>query len=288
MKEINKNIFIALFCTGTIFLGIVFFFWSVPAYFSVRKDIGYAIFAMKNNPDMILENKDFLNTKNYLWPETVEFFVDDYFSGKFASEKNYSNIPLIKFIINKLEESMAYEGNYAGRFFTLGKIYGILAIASPENDNELLKKAGEQFEKALSLYKNKQDILYMYTVNLSNQGKDDEALSVAKNTVDLDPRVLESHYYYGIMLFKKGADENLNQALKEFEIAFNGGFKPKDDLPKTLYEKFLMYYYGKKNTDNFRIVVSRLMSLNSEQTATYQKIIDYIDKNKVIPSLNIK
>ena len=242
---------------------------------------------MKNNPDLVLENKDFLSKKNYLWSEAVLAYVDNFLLGKFASEKNYNDVSLLKFAISKMEETIKYESNYPARFFTLGKLYGVLALASPGENDELLLKAEEQFKKALSLYKDKQDIAYMYAVNLSNQGRDDEALAITKREVDLDPRVLESHYYYAIMLIKKGGVKNTDLSLSEFEIAFNGGFGPKDELPKEVYNKLLLYYYENKDIHRLSTVLSRLIVLNPAQAQIYQKIVDYIKQNKVIPILSM-
>ena len=288
MNKNKKNIFIILFCAGTIFAGVVFFYWSAPAYFAMRSDMKYMNFAFNNNPDAVLENKDFFSRKNYMWPEVVYFFVNDYLCGTFANEKNYKDVPLLKFAIEKMKESIEYESNYPDPVIILGKVYNILAVASPKENDEMLENAGKAYEKALSLYKDNQRTLYAYSVNFSNQGKDDEALVVAKRALTLDPRVLESHYYYAIMLFKKGGDKNFDESLKEFEMTFNGGFGAKDELPKMIYQKLLTYYYDKKNMENLQTILSRLVTLNSDEAKTYQEILGYIKENNIIPIINMQ
>ena len=272
-----------------IFIGIIFLYWSLPPYFEMKADLAFMHSSLNSNPDTLIEKENIFSDHNYLQPEIVHFMINDYLFSKYASEKIYSDVPLLKFAAGKLEETLKYQGNYPNHFFTLGKIYDILAIqSSPDEKAEMLSKAELAYKKALDLYPENQRTLYAYTTDLAVGGKVDEALMIANKTVDNDPRVLESHYYYAIMLIKKGGDKNTDLSLQEFETAFNGGFSTKDELPKVIYDKFLLYYYGKKDINNLSKVLSRLIMLNPKQAQIYQNIIDYIKENKAIPALNIK
>jgi|GEM_PF-3081906 len=286
MKEKYKKIILIFFCIVTLFLGVLFVFWTIiPNLQSTFFYKNFRLFTNEQNEKGLLNSQFSFYPNTYVQPRLRYEFMDLLFKA-YAGGQNPSK-ELVLFAKNKLEENTLIEGNYANNFLALGKAYDLLADLYPKEQAQMRLKAESSYKKALELFPGIQSVLYTYSVNLTNQGRIDEALSMIEQAVKEDPRVAESHYYLGVILYNKGGDQNINESLKEMETAFQGGYVGQDNLPRIIYEKMLIHYYDQKNISNLKIVLNRLVYLNESQADTYKKIIKYMDLNKIIPILNL-
>ncbi len=284
MKEKYKKLILFCFSVVSLFLSVSFFVWTI------FPNIQIMYFYTNLSGVLNGESKEMTNSNITFSPYT---WVQPEIRGQFLSyifdaQLEHSIDPqIVQFAVNKMEESVLIEHNYSTHFLNLGIAYDLLADLNPAKKDEMLLKAEENYKKGLDVLPGNQRIYYAYAINLANQGKSKEAILIAKKALDEDSNVAESHYYYGIMLYKEGGGTNLREALKEMEFAFNSGYKTKDDLSKKIYEKFLVYFYNQNDIDNIKIVLNRLVIFDKVQSPTYEKIIDYINKTGNIPLLNI-
>ncbi len=89
-------------------------------------------------------------------------------------------------------------------------------------------EAEHEAQVALELSPNRQEILFSLAKTKSIEGDNHAALGVLKQALDLDPKVPESHFYYGLLAFATG-DSNLGY--QEVEASIQMGRKW-----KTYYE----------------------------------------------------
>jgi hypothetical protein len=59
-------------------------------------------------------------------------------------------------------------------------------------------------------------------------------------------------------------------------------------LTQQMYLKFFVYFYKTQDASHFRTAVDRLIEINPEQKDAYMTIVDYMQKNKSIPVINIE
>ncbi|MEI6580859.1 MAG: hypothetical protein WCO07_01660 [bacterium] len=287
MRKKDKKIILVLSILITLFLGLVFFAWTVvPNLQMVTFYKNLRIFINRQQEEKLLNSKFTYYPMTYVQSE-LRYKFAEYIFRAFLEKDNPSK-EFVVFAKDKLEESARKENNYANNFLALGKAYDLLADLYPDQQVLMRLKAEENYKKALKLLPDMQTILYALSVNLTNQRKTDEALVVSKKAVEEDPRVAESHYYYGIMLFNKGSKQNMDESLKEMEIAFQNNFPANSSLARGIYEKLLSYYYDKKDIFNLKTVLNRLIYLNENQADVYKKIIKYMDDNKIVPILNLR
>lgn len=285
MKYKYKKITLTCFVLVSLFLGTVFFVWTVFPDIQIMYFYTNLSKTLSGKKEVMFDSRITFSPYTWVQPEIRGQFLSYIFDVQL---KYPVDLDVVLFAVNKMEESVLVEHNYSTHYLNLGIAYDLLADLNPMKKGEMLLKAEENYKKGLEVLPGNQRIYYAYAINLANQGKTDEAVLIAKKALDEDMNVAESHYYYGIMLFKKSGDVNLKQSLAEMEFAFDHVYITKDNLSKTIYEKFLVYFYNQKDILNIKIVLNRLMSFDKIQSSTYQKIIDYINSNKIIPLLNIK
>lgn len=272
-----------LFSIATIFLGCIFFMWTIVPYIQ----IGHFYYELKSGA--FSKNQIPTNPNSIFYPQTyvqpsIRYNLTDFLFRSYAEKPAQSSITLIKFAIAKLEETVAYEKNYPNYFLNLGKAYDFLGdLSAPEEKASLQQKAESYYKQALDLVPGNQRIMYAYSINLLNQGRTEEAILMARNALAGDPRVAESHYYLGVILFKGGSNY-YDEALAELEKSLDETGGQPDQLVQSIYKEMISYYYHKQDVARFTIVLKRLPR-SSDQQEDYQKIMDYIAKNNHLPML---
>ncbi len=84
----------------------------------------------------------------------------------------------------------------------------------------LLPKAEEQARIALELSPRRQEVYFSLAKTKSLEGRNDEALNILKDAVDINPRVPDAHFYYGLIAY---ADNKPDLGYAEIKTALELG-----------------------------------------------------------------
>ena len=285
MNKNSKIITIIFFSISTIFLCVVFFFFTLIPNIQVSMIYNDLVKVANGDTGTLPQIGDIMNNADSdISFKALDFLLNNYQYNKDIKEENKRL--LISFVVDKISNNLSFKAKYPDQLIVLGRAYDLMAQWDTQKAQSLLLKAEEQYKKALVIYPYNQKILYAYSINLINQGRDEEAVEMAHEAVNEDPRVAESHYYLGVLLIKQSLN-NADNALSEMEISLNNNVNPDNIITKQIYEKLLNFYYNNRKIDKLLIVVNRLSIIDKTQTATYKNIANYIETKKQIPVLKI-
>ncbi|HXF44406.1 MAG TPA: O-antigen ligase family protein [Candidatus Paceibacterota bacterium] len=158
----------------------------------------------------------FLASNNFLYPysfaqATIRAQLSDlvYNNGLF---RNREFRALTDKVISSLEELVAREPYEPRNFIRLVEDYSEYA----KDDRSYFSKAEEYSRKAFDLSPKRQGVRYHLAFVLSGEGKYDEALALAEETVALKPDVYKSQYQLGIVYsLYADAPNNIGTPLQE-------------------------------------------------------------------------
>lgn len=287
MKKISPNIIAGTFFGAlTVFLGVSLFVWTIPPYHQMRVFFKHFLEWRAGDETALLNAPKAFEPFTYVQPE-LRFQYMDFFFKDFSENPTSHQPANLRQAVAYMEDSVAHEPNYAPQILALGKSYDLLANLNPDQGDELRTKAEKQYIQALKIFPGNQRILYAYAINLASQGRMSEGLALLEKVKAGDSRIAETDYYLGALLYMEANEKNADKALPLFERALTARLNPLPILTETIYKRMLTYYYGRSDLDRFKTVASRLeIFASDEESETYRAIIDYIDKNNSIPSIN--
>ncbi len=277
-----------VFLVVALFLSFSFFVWTLYPYAQMARFVKKFDEALAGNPKALIESRfsfyPYTSVQPAIRYKLITYLFFEYKEGRLHKE----SAPLVEFAIDKMDEIAKKTDNFPYFFSSIGKAYDQVADLLPEKAQQYHVVAEGYYKKAISLSPGNynQDAKFTYAINMANQGRADEAVALMRETVAYDTRPAEPHYFLGIMLFKHG-ESHWDESLSEMEYSFDHGFDPGQGLAKKIYERFLRFYYNKKDVGQFIIVAQRLSLLDKDQSAIYKQIIELTQKNNSIPLLNI-
>lgn len=285
----RSNIFPAVAFSGVaIFLGYFFFTSTLPAHFQMQ----HFFKTIKKYPEGderafkdIAADASIFTPYTFVQPDLRNEFLSQAFD---VGHVQKGETEILLFGIGLLEDVVSRDDLYPHYHHSIGRAYTELAKTDISQKEYYLEKALQSYERAHLLTPNMPDISYLYIVSLTNVGRYDEAISLARKTLSDDPRVPSSHYYLGMALMKSG-EKNYVEALHHLETSLSIPFDEKfAAVNRQMYEKILAYFYDIKDVKNFITTIKRLQVLDERQSSIYKTIEDYVVKNNRIPTINIK
>jgi tetratricopeptide (TPR) repeat protein len=116
---------------------------------------------------------------------------------------NKAGVPqaAVQAAIAAMEQVTAGHPNDAYNHYLLADLYNLGYDIDPKN---YLAKAEVQEQAALQLSPSRQEIYYYMSKTKNLENDDEGALVMAKKALDLDPKVPDSHFYYGMLAFALG------------------------------------------------------------------------------------
>ncbi len=291
MNNGNKIITTIFFSASAVFLGIAFFAWTVFPYLQMRSFFVGFKKAINGDASILRNNTFAFANMTYVQPELryqfMDYLLNFYSDDKYAKERE-ELVSLLPIAIDKLSKSFSYEKNYAAHFLALGRGYDLMADLDPLRSKEFHGQAVLQFKKSLEIYPDNQRTLYAYAITIANEGDVDGAIAMMQKILARDPRIPESHYYLGTLLYMKDNFANSDTALEHITYSLDHGIEPALSLTKKIFEKMLVYYYAKQDISRFKIVVEKLSRYDNDQSLVYKKILSYIAEHNALPVINLK
>jgi tetratricopeptide (TPR) repeat protein len=286
--NLNFSAQAVIFSIMALFLGISFFVWTVYPYAQMASYVKKIDLAINGEPEALTESKFVFEPYTSVQPTIRYRFLYNLFSEYKKGVLNVKDVPLIEFAIMKMDETVKQTDHYPQQFSIMGKMYDALADIAPNDAQRYDTLAEVYYKKAISLSPNNynQDAKFSYSLNLTNQGRVNEAVLLMRQTVAYDTRPPEGHYYLGLALFKQG-EANYLESLNEMEYSFSHKFNPFKGLAKGMYGNFMAYFYHKKDIKNLITVVDRLALLDEAQRDTYIKLSEVMRTYNRIPIIDI-
>ena len=268
----------------TCFLSIAFFYWTIVPYMQSGEYLSDERDAMSSGDFSTMTSDQFLFD-----PDTnVEGILRSDFVREISSQISKGDgvkmLPLLDKAIAELEDYTQNHPGYYTYILTLANGYSVKGQIT--NDQSYYAKADDLYKKDMLLVPNRQDIIYSYAMDLMRQNRDSEAEDLLRKTTVSDPDTYATYYQLG-EVYLLTDDLHTQESLDNFEIALSHGVNPNADFTKNAYQRFLKYYYEKKDFNNFLAVVSRLEEIDPPQKYAYEGVIGYMKQNNKIPDLNI-
>jgi len=151
---------------------------------------------------------------------------------------------LVNWSANELENELRIHPREAYTYFLLGRLYSEAVLYDPA----YLSRAKEALDKSLELSPNRQQTLFGVAKLAINQGDFERAKQIYAQTVALEPRVGEAHWYYAVLLNDTGERE---KAQEQFAEAVKFGYPPRN-----LDEALVLTKFAVRNGDARQIVSS--------------------------------
>lgn len=288
MKKTHKNIVRITSILVTVFLFITVVFWTYIPFRQMATFSKAFREVRAGNPERMFTNEEKIFSRfTFVQPELRYQFIDFLFRD-FSAEPTPDAPPALALAMEKLEEGLAVNSDYANHILALGKGYDLQANLGIGDVDELRKKAEEVYLDALEIFPDNQRITFAYAINIANQRRIDEAIEIVEEVYEADPRVAESNFYYGALLYMKDNTGNADRALPHFEYVLDRIPDPMPVLTITIYRKMLSHYYTLRDTERFYKVTKRLVQLDPDQKEAYETILSYMDEQGVIPNISIE
>lgn len=289
-NNINSNkrkIILSTMVALSVFLGISFFVWTVYPNLQVVKF--HKIFKKalsEGRPALITENKFLFEPFTYVQPK-LRYLFTALLTKSYVGNEMKTQVALLPFAINKLEESLGKTEPYLNTYLFLGRAYEVMGIYTDDKKvrEEDWQKAEEYYKKALALVPDQQSAITSYATNLFNRGKSDEAIKLLEEAILTNENVFVLHYYLGQFIYFNN-NKNILEGLEKIEIALDHSVNPNPEQTIKTYQKMLAEMAKGNMVDASLVVLTRLRKIDSRQAELYTNIIDYIVSNGEIPPLD--
>jgi len=170
--------------------------------------------------------------------------------------------------VGSMEELVTREQWNPRHMLVLGQFYDQVAIGAGQT--QFLKIAEQRFRAALKLGPQRQDIRDVLAYNLSLQGRIDESFALLDETIALDPKVIDPHYYYAIIVLSQERKGLYTKALDHLEVITSlPSYNKQDTRVISAYQTLLRYFFEQHDAKNFIVTASRLASLDTENKSEF-------------------
>ncbi|MEK7516663.1 MAG: O-antigen ligase family protein [Patescibacteria group bacterium] len=149
---------------------------------------------------------------------------------------------LVNWAANELNNELRIHPREAYTYFLLGRLYTEAALIDPS----YFQLAQVALDKSLELSPNRQQTLFGVAKLAINQGDFEKAKEIYAQTVALEPRVGEAHWYYAALLNNTG---EFAKAQEEFSKASTFGYQP-----RSLEEALIMTKFAVQSGDARQMV----------------------------------
>ncbi len=266
-------------------MGFVFIYWTLVPYAHMYSYFSRVESAFKSNPSELTNPNDPIYRESPV-QLSVRMSLVELLNKVYESGEMKGDSPLVPFAASNFAAEVARHPEcLVNCYLDLGKAYDLLASVEPAQSAQASALAEAAYKKGLTIVPEDQALVYAYAINLTNQGRVNDGITLLKHSLAIDTTAAyQTHYYYGLLLYR--ADPaNANQALAELEKGMSGGAAGDPATTRLIYQKMLQYYYGQGDLARFTTVVKRLSILPETDPATYKKILQYIEANNNLPPI---
>jgi tetratricopeptide (TPR) repeat protein len=258
-----------------LFFAIAIFAWTIPPFSQMGTYMDQV-----RNPKGVSAQK----LESAFIPYT---YAQDVIRGHFLStvREAYAGDPAQKNLlligVAQMEDVAQRDPSNPRYFIQIGQGYD--ALGQNEKDagaaQMYYEKAEAAYRKALELAPKRQDIRYLLAYNLSFQNKNDEAIAVAREAVELDEQVADPHYYLGLVLLVSQEEKHFVEGLNELERAHalgSGKVSANDQPSVQAYYALAQYFYNRHDAQHALTAVERLKELAPSRAGQLDTVVAQI------------
>ena len=171
---------------------------------------------------------------------------------------------------------------------------GILSTVSGKmfGSTDLLTQGEEDYRLALELAPGRQELMFYLASNLISQGKIEEAISVAKEIIKLEPEAAYGQYYYGVIVTPydwDGSLEGLSTLEKVFgENKFIFGREAIGPLEiafiRDMHDSYLYNFQQKKDGDSLLKTMRQAIAAENLIEKTQERLLEEGIIREIVPS----
>ncbi len=277
----NKSIITVIGASLFALICIYMFIWgTLIPYFQMHRFVNTLGELSKSNIS------PFLFTHSIFEPETNAQYLIRYDALNFPvgniNKQNYDTFaPVLDLAIKEMEDYLAIHPYFSNYQLKLGRGYQQKWLFT--HDATWLTKEEAVYKKALSYNPNRQEILYLYSINLAEQGKIKEAQAILDGVAETSPELPDTHYFRGVVLSDYLNDKP--KGLREMEKALDGGYG--SNTTKAIYYNLLPYFTEHKDSVSVILILKRLEKIDPEEAAAYDEVIKSIEETGVLPNLEV-
>lgn len=265
---------------GTVCAAIIpIYFLNIPSLTaSYYQGLGFKSFTAGAHAQVVKYFKKAINFRNPYFANIKRDYATLVAGAYFYNTDAVSQEEALE-AVGAMEDVVAKHPHDAYYHYTLVDLYNQIYDINPE---VLLEAAEAEAAKALELSPNRQQVLFSLSKTKYLQGKREEAVKMAKTAIDLNPRVADGYFYYGLLTFANSEPELGYEAIKK---ALEMGREWKDyneprvianyfadygKLPEAirLYEKALELYSGDLEA-KVKLAVAYYMTGEKEKAKFY-------------------
>ncbi len=164
----------------------------------------------------------------------------------------------------------------------LAKAYDVQSAL--HNDPAYLKTAEKHYLAALALIPGRQTVIYPYAINLAQQHRTPEAVSMLQELIRKNPEILQTHY---ILAEVYALDESKysNEALEQFELSLDAGINLNPPLTMQAYKNFLVDFKAKNDVTRFVVAANRLSKLSPDLAGMLAGLSAKAEATHSVPAL---
>jgi tetratricopeptide (TPR) repeat protein len=154
-----------------------------------------------------------------------------------------------------------------------------------EYENKYFKMAEREYLAALKLMPDRQTILYPYAINLAQQDRMPEAISMLQQAYQKNPDIHTTGYILA-EVYAMGGEKYDMEALDAFESSFGRGINMNPNFTIKAYQGLLKDFYEAGDVEHFTVALERLVSIADKEKSSYAAILKETKETGVIPSVD--
>ena len=250
-------------------------FFLVP-YFQMRT---FLDLWRSGDANQVMKAGDELTPYTYAQENIRTSFLD--YSMQYLGQNNDNANKIFEQALNSVGELVQNEPLEPRDDLALVRAFAYLAQAS--RNVSYLQLAENYARRAYSLAPKRQDVRVQLAYTLAQEGKKDEAIKLLKDTIALDPKVGDVHYYFAAILSSFGGD--YKEVFSEMEDALNSGNFTKlmngnevNTVVIQTYEQTLKDALANRDENIFVGSAQRLEQLVPDQKSELENIINFAQK----------
>ena len=261
-----KPLYVRITQIGSIlFLGFLIYIFYAYNYIPYTQTATYKrLIDSKNGEKILAESSRFLSPYNYT-QQTIRFFlIDTLYASDVVNKKQFE--PLIRIAVESMDEVVNKEPGHDPRYLIiLAEVFN----EKGKEEEKFLDTSIHYLERARELSPYRQDVFYLLAFAYAGKHRNDEAIALTREAVNLSPLVGRAHFNLGLHLVLAGRKhwvEGEAELVRARELGLIAGpnFVKEISNFEIIYKKMLLTYVRERDLESVLRVAKAFKEVASE------------------------
>jgi len=248
-----------------LFLGFLIYIFYAYNYIPYTQTATYKrLIDSKNGEKILAESSRFLSPYNYT-QQTIRFFlIDTLYASDVVNKKQFE--PLIRIAVESMDEVVNKEPGHDPRYLIiLAEVFN----EKGKEEEKFLDTSIHYLERARELSPYRQDVFYLLAFAYAGKHRNDEAIALTREAVNLSPLVGRAHFNLGLHLVLAGRKhwvEGEAELVRARELGLIAGpnFVKEISNFEIIYKKMLLTYVRERDLESVLRVAKAFKEVASE------------------------